>query len=229
MSALEEKSLDQLADTILNVRWQDLLEVWSIVRKKMETEGQDAVQEAFQEARQRFLEGPFEDHVEVRWGMNLCPHCNDDNVEKNGIAYTDPSGDGLEFNQCLNCRIGILYRIEGAVAKMDTYTIALGQSGQFKGYSVFWDAIVPDSLQDLLPTYQLIKDGQWMGTVSVDDERNLKYLAFESMTEDITRGAMKPWSSNPPQEIQAVMDSFFDLARDHMEVAQVIGRAEDGA
>ena len=228
MSALEQRSLGELADIILSVRWQNLLEVWEIIRKKMDAEGSEAVQHAFDEAKQRFLEGPFEDHIEVRWGMNLCPHCNDSNVEKNGIAYSDASGDGLEFNQCLNCRIGILYTIEGAVAELDTYTIALGQPGEFNGYSIFWDAIIPESLQQFLPTYQLIKGGQWAGAVSVDDDLSIRYLAFDAMTEDVARNDTKPWTRDLPQEIEDAMNTFFETAEAHIEVALALADMEDG-
>ncbi|MFW9809461.1 MAG: hypothetical protein ACFFE6_08790, partial [Candidatus Thorarchaeota archaeon] len=96
MSALEERPLDKLADMIMNILWQDILEVFKAIRTKMEHEGAAAVRSAFEEAVDRFIKGPFRDHLEVRWGMNLCVHCNDDNIEKNGIAYVEPSGDGLE-------------------------------------------------------------------------------------------------------------------------------------
>jgi len=39
MSSLEERSLDKLADMVLQVLWQDLLEVWQAIRNKMDSEG----------------------------------------------------------------------------------------------------------------------------------------------------------------------------------------------
>jgi hypothetical protein len=222
MSSLEDRPLDKLADMVLNVLWQDLLEVWSVIRKKMDTEGEDAVRTAFEEARVRFLQGPFADHLEVRWGMDLCVHCNDDNIEKNGIAYVKPSGDGLEFNQCLNCRIGILYDLESAKATMDTYTIALGKPGQFNGMSFFWNAIVPDSLRKYQPTYEVIHNGQWIGTVSFDKALNPKYLPFSSMTESVARDAEEPWTTETPDDLRIAIDAFLAEARHQIETALVL-------
>ena len=222
MAALEERSLDKLADMILNVQWQDLLEVWNEIRKNMESEGPDAVQAAFEGAVQRFVEGPFEDHLEVRWGMDLCVHCNDSNIEKNGIAYVKPSGDGLEFNQCLNCRIGILYDLVSAKATMDTYTIALGNAGQFNGMSFFWNAIVPEGLNQFKPTYEVIKDGQWIGTVSFDRSLTPKFLSFDLMNESTPRDAVSPWTTEIPDDLKAAIEEFLDVARSQVEVALVL-------
>lgn len=219
MSALEERSLDKLADMVLNVLWQYPLELWQAIRNKMETEGEAAVREAFEEARKRFLSGPFEPHLEVRWGMNLCVHCNDDNIEKNGISYVQPNGDGLEFNQCLNCRIGILYQLETATARMDSYTIMLGEPAQFNGHSVYWNAIVPDSMKKFLPTYELIYDGQWIGTVSVDDHMSMRFLPFDAMTAETPRGAENPWTSDMPGMVAEAMNSFLSEAKYQVEVA----------
>lgn len=222
MSSLEDRPLDKLADMILNVLWQDLLEVWSAIRNKMDTEGEDAVRTAFEEARGRFLQGPFADHLEVRWGMDLCVHCNDDNIEKNGIAYVKPNGDGLEFNQCLNCHIGILYDLASAKATMDTYNIALGKPGQFNGTSFFWNAIVPDSLKKYQPTYEVIHNGQWIGTVSFDKALTPKYLAFTAMIESNARDAEEPWTSEIPEDLRHAIDAFLDVARHQIEVALVL-------
>ena len=137
MSSLEERTMDKLADMVLQVLWQDLLEVWKAIRAKMDTEGAEAVKAAFEGAEKRFIDGPFNSHIEVRWGMNLCVHCTDDNIEKNGISYGKENGDGLEFNQVLNCRIGILYNLETAKATLDTYNIGLGEQGQWNGVSIF--------------------------------------------------------------------------------------------
>ncbi|MFX1440610.1 MAG: hypothetical protein ACFFFD_10210 [Promethearchaeota archaeon] len=222
MSSLEDRPLDKLTDMVLNVLWQDLLEVWSVIRKKMDNEGEDAVRTAFEEARVRFLQGPFADHLEVRWGMDLCVHCNDDNIEKNGIAYVKPNGDGLEFNQCLNCRIGILYDLESAKATMDTYTIALGKPGQFNGMSFFWNAIVPDSLRKYQPTYEVIHNGQWIGTVSFDKTLTPKYLPFSAMTESMARDAEEPWTTEIPDDLGIAIDAFLAEARYQVETALVL-------
>lgn len=219
MSALEERSLDKLADMVLNVLWRDPLELWQAIRNKMETEGADAVKKAFEESTKRFVSGPFEPHLEVRWGMNLCVHCNDDNVEKNGIAYVQPNGDGLEFNQCLNCRIGILYQLETATARMDSYSIALGEPAQFNDHSVFWNAISPESMKRFTPTYELIYDGQWVGTVSVGADMGMRFLSFDAMTADTPRGAEDPWVTEMPSMIREAMDSFLLSARYQVEVA----------
>ncbi len=219
MSALEERSIGQLADLILNVRWQDLLEVWGVIRKKMDTDGPDAVKSGFQSARQRFLEDPLENHLEVRWGMSLCMHCNDDNIEKNGISYVQPNGDGLEFNQCLNCRIGILYNLVSANAKLDTYTIGLGKPEQFNGMSFFWNAIVPDSLGKFQPSYEVISIGQWVGTVSFDASYTPRFLAFGKMTASTERDAEEPWTSDLSDEMKTAVDSFIEVARPQIEVA----------
>jgi hypothetical protein len=222
MSTLDERPLDKLADMILNVQWQDLLEVWSVIRKKMESEGPDAVKAAFEGASQRFIQGPFEDHLEVRWGMDLCVHCNDSNIEKNGIAYVKPSGDGLEFNQCLNCRVGVLYDLVAAKATMDTYNVALGEVGQFNGMSVFWNAIVPESLKQCQPSYEVIRDGQWIGTVSFDGSLTPKYLSFDAMTESTPRDAASPWTSEIPTDLNAAIEAFLEVGRHQVEVALVL-------
>jgi hypothetical protein len=222
MSAIEERSLDQLADMILNVLSQDLLEVWGVIRRKMDTEGVEAIKAAFSGAVDRFLEGPFKDHIEVRWGMNLCVHCNDDNIEKNGIAYVQSSGDGLEFNQCLNCRIGILYGLVTARATMDTYTISLGKPRQFGDFSIFWNAILPDGLKKFSPSYEVVKAGQWIGTISIKDDYSLTYLPFDSMQESIARSSDEPWTEEIPDELRSVMEQFIEVAKPHVEVVLAI-------
>ena len=219
MSSLEERSLDKLADMVIQVLWQDLLEVWKAIRTKMDSEGQAAVKSAFDGAVSRFMNGAFSDHIEVRWGMNLCVHCNDDNIEKNGIAYVKPNGDGLEFNQCLNCRIGILYNLQTATARLDTYTIGIGNPAQFNGVSIFWNAIVPDSMKKFLPTYELIQDGQWLGTISFDESFNAKFLPFEAMTDTISRDSEDPWTTTIPGIVNAALESFLSTAKYQVEVA----------
>jgi hypothetical protein len=223
MSALEERSLDKLADMIYSVLWQDLLEVWKAVRTKMDQEGSEAVKASFSGAAERFMKGPFADHLEVRWGMNLCVHCNDDNIEKNGISYVEASGDGLEFNQCLNCHIGILYKLVTATATMDTYTIGLGNPGQFNEMSLYWNAIVPEGMKKFLPTYELVNsEGQWIGTVSLDNSFNIRFLPFAAMTESTPRDAETPWTSDVPGAVKLAMDAFLDVARYQVEVALAI-------
>lgn len=219
MTSLEERSLSQLADIIFNVRWQSLLEVFRAVRIKMEEEGPSAVRDAFSEARTRFLEGPFKDQIEVRWGMNLCPLCNDDNIEKNGIAYLQPNGDGLEFNQCLNCRIGILYGLKTAAATLDSYLVGLGEPASFNGMSFYWVSIGPDSMETLQPIYEVIKDGQWIGSVSFDSEIKARFLPFASMKDGVERGANEPWTSEIPGELQDAIREFISQAREQIEVA----------
>jgi len=223
MSALEERSIDKLADMILNILWQDILGVWKAIRTKMDQEGADAVKSGFEEAADRFINGPFNEHIDVRWGMNLCVHCNDDNIEKNGIAYVEPSGDGIEFNQCLNCRIGILYKLVSANATMDTYNIGLGNQKQFNGMSIYWNAIVPASMKKFLPTYELVdSEGQWVGTISFNDSFTPKFLPFEAMTESTPRDAEAPWTTELPGTVQRAVDAFLSEAKYQVEVALVI-------
>ncbi len=219
MSALEDRSFDKLADMVIQVLWQDALEVWQAIRHKMDSEDPAAVKTAFESAVTRFVKGPLNDHTEVRWGMNLCVHCNDDNIEKNGIAYVQPNGDGLEFNQCLNCRIAILYRLVTAKATLDTYSIGLGKLGQFNGVSFYWNAIVPESMRKFLPTYELVKDGQWLGTVSIDENLKAKFLPFESMTGTTPRGDISPWTRELPSTVKAAVDSFLSAAKFQVEAA----------
>ncbi len=220
MSALEERSLDKLADMIFNVLWQDLLEVWKAIRIKMDQEGTEAVKASFYEAADRFTKGPFKDHLEVRWGMNLCVHCNDDNIEKNGIAYVESSGDGIEFNQCLNCRIGILYKLVTANATLDTYNIIVGGPEQFNGLSIYWNAIVPEEMKKFLPTYEIVDgEGQWQGTISFDNSLNVKFLPFTAMTASTPRGAENPWITELPGAIELAVDAFLAHARYQVEVA----------
>jgi hypothetical protein len=220
MSALEERTLDKLADMIYNILWQDILQVWKALRTKMDQDGKDAVKAAFEGAAERFVNGPFNDHLEVRWGMNLCVHCNDDNIEKNGIAYVEDSGDGLEFNQCLNCRIGILYKLITAKATMDSYNVGLGELGQFNGMSIYWNALVPDSMKKFLPTYEIVDgEGQWTGTISFDDSFNVKFLPFTAMTESTPRDAEDPWTTELPGSVKLAIDAFLDVAKYQVEVA----------
>ncbi len=223
MSALEERSLDKLADMIFNILWQDILQVWKSIRTKMDQEGAEAVKAAFDGAANRFINGPFSEHLEVRWGMNLCVHCNDDNIDKNGIAYINSAGDGLEFNQCLNCRIGILYRLETAKATMDTYNIGLGAPEQFNGMSIYWNAIVPEGMRKFLPTYEIINsEGQWLGTISFDDSFNVKFLPFSAMTDSTPRDAEAPWTTEIPGAVKLAVDAFLETAKYQVEVALVL-------
>ncbi|MFW9845399.1 MAG: hypothetical protein ACFFD6_01520 [Candidatus Thorarchaeota archaeon] len=222
MSSLDDRPLDTLADMILRVMWQDLLEVWSVIRKRMETEGEGAVRAAFESAIGRFLTGPFESHLEVRWGMDLCVHCNDNNIEKNGIAYVTASGDGLEFNQCLNCRVGILYGLVSAKATMDTYCIALGNPGQFNGMSFFWNAIVPESMKKFQPSYEVIHKGQWIGTVAFDQSLTPRYLPFNAMTETTPRDSEEPWTTQIPEDLSSAITAFLLVARHQVETALVL-------
>ncbi len=222
MSSLEERSLDNLADMTLNVMRQNLLEVASVIRKKMDVEGPQAVKSAFEGAKSRFLEGAFKDHIEVRWGMSLCPLCNDENVDKNGIAYADASGDGVEFNQCLNCRIGILYKLVIAKATMEHYVIGLGEMDQFAGMSFFWDAIFPDEMSQFQPMYEIISEGQWMGTVSFDESMIPSFLSFKNMKDYTSRGSPEFWTSEISSEIKLAIDEFIKAARDQIEVALAI-------
>lgn len=219
MSSLEERTLDKLADMVIQILWQDLLEVWRAIRTKMDSEGPEAVKTAFEGAVKRFVDGPFDSHVEVRWGMNLCVHCNDDNIEKNGIAYVKANGDGLEFNQCINCRIGILYNLETATARLDTYTIGLGAPSQFNGVSIYWNAIVPETMKKFLPTYELVQDGQWLGTVSFDESFNPKFLPFDAMTESVPRDADAPWTTELPGNVTAAVEAFLAAAKYQVEAA----------
>jgi len=223
MSALEERPLDKLADMIVNILWQDILEVWKAIRTKMDQEGAAAVKAAFEGAVDRFVKGPFSEHLDVRWGMDLCVHCNDNNIEKNGIAYVEASGDGIEFNQCLNCRIGILYKLVTAKATMDSYNINLGELHQFNGMSIYWNAIVPEGMKKFLPTYELVDgEGQWVGTISFDDSFTPKFLPFEAMTESTPRDAEGPWTTELPGAVQQAVEAFLAEAKYQVEVALAI-------
>ncbi|MFW9795264.1 MAG: hypothetical protein ACFFEE_13230, partial [Candidatus Thorarchaeota archaeon] len=212
-----------LADMIMNILWQDILEIFRVIRTRMDQEGAAAVKSTFEGAVDRFIKGPFSEHLEVRWGMNLCVHCNDDNIEKNGIAYVEPSGDGLEFNQCLNCRIGILYKLVTAKATLDTYTIGIGKPNQFNGMSIYWNAIVPDGMKKFLPTYELVDgEGQWVGTISFDDSFTPMFLPFESMTDSTPRDSEAAWTSEIPGTVRGAVDAFLAEAKYQVEVALAI-------
>ncbi len=222
MSALEDRPLEELADLIYNVLWQDLLEVFRAVRRKLDSEGPEAIKTAFSQSKERFLAGSFSDHLEVRWGMNLCPFCNDDNIEKNGIAYVEPSGDGLEFNQCLNDHIGILYKLVTAKATMDSFVIGLGKPAQFNGMSFYWVAVAPNSMKSYQPVYELIKDGQWIGSVSFDTSMNTRFLPFDSMKESVARGEEEPWTTEISPELKEAINQFVDVAREQIEIALIL-------
>ncbi|MFW9945137.1 MAG: hypothetical protein ACFFB7_09075, partial [Candidatus Sifarchaeia archaeon] len=130
--------------------------------------------------------------------------------------------DGLEFNQCLNCRVGILYDLVSAKATMDTYNIALGNAGQFNGMSFFWNAIVPEAMNQFQPSYEVVKDGQWIGTVSFDRTLAPKFLSFHAMTESTPRDAVAPWTTEIPPDLVAAIEAFLKLARQQIEVALVL-------
>lgn len=214
--------MDALVDMVLNVLTQDSLGLWSAVRKRMDAEGPAKVRAAFEKGASRFLGGPFKNHIEVRWGMSLCVHCNDNNIEKNGIAYVQPNGDGLEFNQCLNCRIGILYSIVSAKATMDSYLVSIGKPYQFNNLSFFWDAIIPDKLRKFAPMYELIKGGQWIGTLSFDNSLKVRFRPFNSMTGSAPRDAEASWSLQPPADVKSAADQFLKAARHQVEVGLAI-------
>ncbi len=188
----------------------------------MDTEGPEAVKTEFAQSKERFLAGSFSDHLEVRWGMNLCPFCNDDNIEKNGIAYVQPSGDGLEFNQCLNDRIGILYNLVTAKATMDSFVIGLGKPAQFNGMSFYWTAVGPESMNSFQPVYEGVKDGPWIGSVSFDSDLNTRFLPFESMKESVGRGAEDPWITEIPEDLQEAINQYVAVAKAQIEVALLI-------
>ena len=219
MSSLDGRSTDKLADIVLNVLWPDLLEVFEALKNRLDSEGPDSIKAAFEGATSRFLEGPFQNHVEVRWGMTLCPHCNDENIEKNGIAYVKPSGDGIEFNQCLNCNIGILYDLVVAKATMDSYLVGLGQREQFNGMSFYWNAIPAKGLKKFIPVYEIVKAGEWIGSLSYDESFSPRFLSKELMTESTPRDAEEPWTTNLPEDVKAASDAFVDVAKHQIEVA----------
>jgi hypothetical protein len=219
VSSLDKRPADKLADIVINVLWQDLLEVFAVLRKKLDSEGAAAIKAAFEAAKTRFLEGPFENHIEVRWGMTLCPHCNDENIEKNGIAYVNPSGDGIEFNQCLNCNIGILYNLVVAKATMDSYVIGLGKREQFNGMSFYWNAIPAEGLKKFIPVYEIINKGEWIGSISFDESLTPRFLSKDKMTESTPRNAEEPWTTDLPEDVKGAVDAFLNEAKYQIEVA----------
>ncbi|MGY5875452.1 MAG: hypothetical protein RTU30_06885 [Candidatus Thorarchaeota archaeon] len=219
MSALEERPLDKLADMIYNVLWQDLMEIWKVIRSKMDSEGPAAVKTAFEGAIQRFLDGAFKEMQEVRWGISLCPLCNDENIDKNGVAYPQPSGDGLEFNQCMNCRIGVLYNLVVANATMETYVIGVGMPDQYEGMSFYWDAITTPNLKKFWPMYEVLSKGQWKGTISFDENMTPRFLPFDAMTVETPRDSDIPWTDELPADIKAAVDAFVASARPQIEIA----------
>ncbi|MEM2141844.1 MAG: hypothetical protein QXS20_00470 [Candidatus Thorarchaeota archaeon] len=221
MSGLDSKSIDRLADMVVNVLWQDRLHLWSAIRQRLDTEGHDVVRDAFDGSMRRLLNGPMKDHLQVRWGMNLCMHCNDSNVEKNGIAFVAPNGDGLEFNQCLNCRVGLLYDIRSAVATLDTYAIGIGEPEQFGGVSFFWDALVPEEMLGLRPLYELVRQGRWLGSLSLT-HRTPRFLPLERMRAGLKRSDPAIWSGSLPDDVATAVDSFMTTARDHIDVAMIL-------
>jgi hypothetical protein len=223
VSALGEKSLDKLADMVLNVLWQDQLELWAAVEAKMGSVGPGAVKKAFDDAVSRFLMGPLRDQLDVRWGMSFCMHCNDDNIEKNGIAFVAPNGDGLEFNQCLNCRVGLIYDVKAAKAKLSIYTIGLGKKEQFDGVSFYWDAIVPEELKPFRPTYELVKGGQWLGTLSIGNDWTLSFLPFEAMLHGRSWRERELWMRQIPQHLTGAISQFMEAAKQQIRAAMAIG------
>ncbi len=225
MSSLADRPIGKLADMILNVLWQDRLAVWSALKSRLQTDGHKAIKTAFEEAKRRLLDGQMKDHLDVRWGMNLCMHCNDNNIEKNGIAYVAPNGDGLEFNQCLNCRIGILYNVHASRALLDIYTIGVGEKDEFNGMSFYWDAIYPKELEDMAPLYEIIRAGQWIGTLSLKEQGSPQFLPFEKMKHGIARDDRSVWTADLPPAVHTAVEEFINRARDQIEVASALAHS----
>ncbi len=219
MSALEERGLDDLMDIILNVRWQNPMEVWRVVWDRTDEVGADELRATFEDAIERLTEEVLQGHMEVRWGMDLCMHCNDNNIERNGMAYMQPNGDGLEFNQCLNCRIGVLYDVAAARACMATYNIAIREPLLYGDTMFFWDALVPDELRAYWPTYQLVQDGRWIGTLSLDEKMQAKFLPVTAMTPDSPKFDASRWGTDLPPDLQDALNTFLNTARPQVEVA----------
>ncbi|MHA2134421.1 MAG: hypothetical protein ACXAEN_06070 [Candidatus Thorarchaeota archaeon] len=219
MSSLDDRPADKLAKMVFNVLWQDSLELWSAIRKKLDSEGPEAIGNAFDGARARFKDGPLEDKIEIRWGLDICMLCNDDNIEKNGIAYVQQSGDGIEFNQCLNCGIGLLYDLEVAKAKMDSYVVGVGKPLQFAQHSFFWVAIPSKEMTNFQPLYEVIDNsGQWIGSISFNEDLSPKFLPIGSMTEGTPRGAEEPWTTEIPDNVRAGAEAFLEAAKEQIEV-----------
>ncbi|MBE0526697.1 MAG: hypothetical protein IH631_07120, partial [Candidatus Thorarchaeota archaeon] len=95
----------------------------------------------------------------------------------------------------------------------------LGAQGQWNGASIFWNAIVPNSMKKFLPTYEFIQDGQWLGTVSFDETLAPKFLPFSAMTESVPRDADAPWTDVIPGNVQAAIDAYLEKARFQVEAA----------
>ncbi len=219
MSSLDDRSTESLLDLIFNVKWQNLLDVWRELRNHLDVEGAEKLRKQYLAAVRRFKEGPLKDRMEVRWGMDLCMLCNDNNIEKNGIAYAKLSGDGIEFNQCLNCQVGILYSLEMANATFDSYVIGIGQPDQFAGMSIFWVAIPCKEMEKYQPLYELLNLGEWIGSVSFDSSLHPRFLPKSAMTADTPRGAEEVWTTDIPADVKAAIDAFLVEARYQVEVA----------
>lgn len=220
MSSLADRSTENLLDLIFNVKWHNLLEVWKELRDRLDVEGAEELRKQYLAAVQRFKEGPLKDRMEVRWGMDLCMLCNDNNIEKNGIAYAKLSGDGIEFNQCLNCKIGILYSLEMANATFDSYVISIGQPDQFAGMSIFWVSIPCKEMEKFQPLYELVNLGEWIGSLSFDSSLQPRFLPKAAMTADTPRDAENVWTTNIPDDVRAAIDAFLVEAKYQVEVAQ---------
>ena len=74
-------------------------------------------------------------------------------------------------------------------------------------------------MHKFLPTYELIQDGQWLGTVSFDESLTPKFLPFNAMTDSVTRDAEEPWTTEIPGNVQAAIDVFLEKAQFQVEAA----------
>ncbi|MFW9888145.1 MAG: hypothetical protein ACFFER_08185, partial [Candidatus Thorarchaeota archaeon] len=70
--------------------------------------------------------------------------------------------------------------------------------------------------------YEVIHNGQWIGTVSFDKALTPRLLAFSAMIESNARDAEEPWNSDIPEDLRAAIDVFLDVARHQVEVALVL-------
>ena len=109
-----------------------------------------------------------------------------------------------------------------AKATMDSYVVGLGKREQFNGLSFYWNAIPAEGLKKFIPVYEIIKAGEWIGSLSYDESFTPRFLSKDLMTDSTPRDAEEPWTTDLPEDVKAAADAFLNEAKHQIEVALVL-------
>ncbi|MHA2213808.1 MAG: hypothetical protein ACW992_11670, partial [Candidatus Thorarchaeota archaeon] len=97
--------------------------------------------------------------------------------------------------------------------------VGVGKPLQFAQHSFFWVAIPSKEMTKLQPLYEIIDNsGQWIGSISFNEDLSPKFLPIGSMTAGTPRGAEEPWTLDLPAGLKAGADAFLKEAKEQIEV-----------